>query len=103
LLENIAEDNISGDPRSALALPYHWVDIATMLLDVASDDLIDPDRIRRLIRDLREARMAKMRKLTEGLDATAVGGGEGLSLTGAGAMEIGEARGFMAGVAEMLR
>lgn len=85
------------------SLPYHWVDLATILLDVASDDLVEPDRIRRLVRDLREARMAKMRKLMEGLDATAVGGREGLPLTGAGAMEIGEGRGFMSGVAETLR
>lgn len=74
-----------------------------MLLDVASDDLVEADQIRRLIRDLREVRLAKMRIQVEGLDATAVGGGDGLPLTGVGAMEIGESRGFMSGVAETFR
>ncbi|KAL1953744.1 hypothetical protein VTO42DRAFT_2308 [Malbranchea cinnamomea] len=101
--QNTAEDNLSPDDVVIPSLPYHWLELATILLDVASDDLVEPDRIRRLIRDLREARMAKMRKIMEGVDATAIGGGEGLVLTGAGAMEIGEARAFMSGVAETLR
>ncbi|KMU83930.1 hypothetical protein CIHG_01714 [Coccidioides immitis H538.4] len=84
-------------------LPYHWLELATMLLETASDDLVEPDQIRRIIRDIREIRMAKMRKFTEYVDATAIGGGEGLPLTGVGAMEIGEARGFMSGAAETLR
>ncbi|PGH12875.1 hypothetical protein AJ79_03975 [Helicocarpus griseus UAMH5409] len=85
------------------SLPYHWLELATMLLDVASDDLVEADQIRRLIRDLREVRMAKMRIQVEGLDATAIGGGDGLPLTGVGAMEIGESRAFMSGVAETFR
>ena len=32
-----------------------------MLLDAAGDDIPEPDNIRRLMRDLREVRMAKMR------------------------------------------
>ena len=32
-----------------------------MLLDAASDDISEPDGVRRLMRDLREVRMAKMR------------------------------------------
>ena len=32
-----------------------------MLLDAAADDLPDSDHVRRLMRDLREVRMAKMR------------------------------------------
>lgn len=32
-----------------------------MLLDAASDDLVDPDQIRRLLKELREVRMAKIR------------------------------------------
>ena len=103
LLQNTAEDDLAAEDIPIPSLPYHWVDLATTLLDVASDDLVEPDRIRRLIRDLREARMAKMRKFMEGLGATAADGREGLPLTGAGAMEIGEGRGFMSGVAETLR
>lgn len=73
-----------------------------MLLDSASDDLVEPDQLRRLLKDLREVRMAKMRKGVDVLDAAAVGGG-GVALTGVGAMEIGEGRGFVAGVVEGLR
>ena len=103
MVQNTAADNLNPDDMPTPSLPYHWFDLATILLDVASDDLVEPDRIRRIMRDLRETRMAKMRKMMEGLDATAVGGGDGLVLTGAGAMEIGEARAFMSGVAETLR
>ncbi|KAF3482924.1 DNA replication complex GINS protein PSF2 [Arthroderma uncinatum] len=101
LLQNTVDvDQIEEIQQS---LPYHWLELATMLLDVASDDIQDSDQVRRCIRDLREVRMSKMRHLMEGLDATAVGGGDGLKLTGVGAMEIGEARGFIAGAAEALR
>lgn len=103
VVQNTAEDNLNPNDMPTPSLPYHWFDLATILLDVASDDLVDPDRLRRLMRDLRESRMAKMRKMMEGLDATAVGGGDGLVLTGAGGMEIGEARAFMCGVAETSR
>ncbi|KAL2012613.1 hypothetical protein VTN00DRAFT_138 [Thermoascus crustaceus] len=91
----------SGDPP---ALPYHWLEVGNMLLDAASDDLVDPDQIRRLLKDLREVRMAKMRKGVDVLEAAAsVGGGGGVAMTGVGAMEIGEGRGFVAGVVEGLR
>jgi GINS complex subunit 2 len=73
-----------------------------MLLDAASDDLMDPDQIRRLLKDLREVRMAKMRSGVDVLDAAATGGG-GVALTGVGAMELGEERGFLTGVVDNLR
>jgi hypothetical protein len=73
-----------------------------MLLDAASDDLVDPDQIRRLLKDLREVRMAKMRSGVDVLDDAAIGGG-GVALTGVGAMELGEERGFLAGVVDGLR
>ncbi|KAI5300423.1 DNA replication protein psf2 [Ascosphaera atra] len=84
-------------------LPYHWLELATMLLETASDDVPAADQVRMLLKELREVRMEKMRKKVGALDATAVGGGEGLPLTGVGAMEIGESRVFMSGVAETLR
>lgn len=73
-----------------------------MLLESASDDLVDSDQIRRLMKDLREVRLAKMRAGTDVLDAAATGGG-GVALTGVGAMEVGEERGFLTGVVDNLR
>ena len=70
-----------------------------MLLEAASDDLMDPDGIRRLLRDLREVRMAKMRKGVEVLS----GEGEGVKLDGVGAMEVSESRSFITGVVDGLR
>lgn len=92
----------TSDFDREVALPYHWLEVGNMLLDAASDDLVEPDQVRRLLKDLREVRMSKMRKCVDALDAAAVGGG-GVSLTGVGAMEIGEMRGFIAGVVEGLR
>ncbi|ODM16559.1 DNA replication complex GINS protein psf2 [Aspergillus cristatus] len=100
LPQNVARDYIPpGEPPS---LPYHWLEVGNMLLDAASDDLVDPDQTRRLLKELREVRMAKFRAGTDVLDAAAIGGG-GVALTGVGAMEIGEGRGFVTGVVDGLR
>ncbi|QSZ32534.1 hypothetical protein DSL72_002112 [Monilinia vaccinii-corymbosi] len=79
-------------------LPYHWIDMGEILLEAASDDIQDPDRVRELLRDLREVRMAKMRSST-----LAVEGGGLTSLRGVGAMEVSEGRGFITGVMDGLR
>lgn len=81
------------------ALPYHWFEISEMLLDSASDDIPEPDRVRQLLRDVREVRLAKMRKEVDHLS----GNGEGTRLDGVGAMEISESRGFITGVMDGLR
>lgn len=70
-----------------------------MLLDSASDDIPEPDRVRQLLRDVREVRLAKMRKEVDHLS----GNGEGTRLDGVGAMEISESRGFITGVMDGLR
>lgn len=70
-----------------------------MLLESAADDLIEPDTIRRLLRDLREVRMAKLRKGVGVLS----GEGEGVRLDGVGAMEVGEQGAFIRGVVDNLR
>lgn len=100
LPQNIANEDIS--PNDMPTLPFHWVEIGNMLLESASDDLVDPDQLRRLLKDLREVRLAKMRAGTDVLDAAATGGG-GVALTGVGAMEVGEERGFLTGVVDNLR
>lgn len=69
-----------------------------ILLEAASDDIQDPDKVRELLRDLREVRMAKMRSST-----LAVEGGGLTSLQGVGAMEVSEGRGFITGVMDGLR
>lgn len=100
LPQNTAQD--TPPVGEAPALPYHWLEVGTMLLDAASDDLVDPDQIRRLLKELREVRTAKIRSGVDVLDAAAPGGG-GVALTGVGAMEVGEGRGFVAGVVNGLR
>lgn len=100
LPQNAAESKF--DPTSVPSLPFHWVEVSSMILDAASDDLVDPDQIRRLLKDIREVRLAKMRSGVDALDAAATGGG-GVALTGVGSMELGEERGFLAGSVDNLR
>ncbi|KAL5120187.1 DNA replication protein psf2 [Pleosporales sp. CAS-2024a] len=80
------------------ALPYHWLEIGEMLLESASDDFEDPDNVRKLLRGLREVRMAKLRSGVEVLDA-----GGGVKMNGVGGMEVGEGRAFVTGVIDGLR
>jgi GINS complex subunit 2 len=69
-----------------------------MLLEAASDDFEDPDNVRKLLRGLREVRMAKLRSGVEVLDA-----GGGVKMNGVGGMEVGEGRAFVTGVLDGLR
>jgi GINS complex subunit 2 len=80
------------------ALPYHWLELSHLLLTHAADDFDDPDTVRRLVRDLREVRMSKLRKGFKVLDA-----GAGVKMNGVGGMEVAEVRGFVGGVVDGLR
>ncbi|OAG43947.1 hypothetical protein AYO21_01799 [Fonsecaea monophora] len=80
-------------------LPYHWFELSEILLEAASDDIPEPDKVRQLLRDIREVRLAKMRKRVKQLS----GDGEGTRLDGIGAMELSESRGFITGVVDGLR
>ena len=80
------------------ALPYHFVELAHLLLAHAADDIPEADTVRRLLRDLREVRMAKVRAQVQGLNA-----GAGVELSGIGATEVGEGRLFLTGVVDGLR
>jgi GINS complex subunit 2 len=82
----------------AAYLPYHWLELGEILLEACADDITDPERVRGLLRDLREVRIAKMRG-----SVGAVEGGGILSLRGVGAMEVAEGRGFITGVMDGLR
>ncbi|ORY08934.1 hypothetical protein BCR34DRAFT_626017 [Clohesyomyces aquaticus] len=83
---------------AADALPYHWLELGEMLLEAAADDFEDPDNVRKLLRDLREVRMAKLRKGVEVLHA-----GGAIKMNGVGGMEVGEGRAFVGGVIDGLR
>ncbi|TFK68208.1 Psf2-domain-containing protein [Pluteus cervinus] len=69
-------------------LPFRFAEISKVLLDVASDDLENPDKLRSLLKDLREARQAKSREGLNHLDASE------LSLPNLCQMEINEIRPF---------
>ncbi|PHH85214.1 hypothetical protein CDD83_750 [Cordyceps sp. RAO-2017] len=82
------------------ALPYHWLELAEMLLAHAADDLFSSAEVRSLLRDLQEVRSAKMRASTAQLE----GGVDGvMSLRGVGAMELAESRGFVTAVVDGVR
>ncbi|ODV98531.1 hypothetical protein PACTADRAFT_24940, partial [Pachysolen tannophilus NRRL Y-2460] len=50
-------------PTKFSNLPWHWIEISKMLLDKASDDLVDPPhQLRSLIQDLLEVRLTKTRQ-----------------------------------------
>lgn len=81
------------------ALPYHWLELGEILLEAAPDDFGDAcDGVRRLMRDLREVRLAKLRAGVDVLDA-----GGGVKMNGVGGMEVAEGRSFIAGVVDGLR
>lgn len=80
------------------ALPYHWLEMGHSLLTHAADDFDDPDTVRRLLRDLREVRMSKLRK-----GFRVLGPGAGVKLNGVGGMELAEVRGFVSGMVDGLR
>ena len=80
------------------ALPYHWLELGHLLLTHAPDDIEDADAVRRLIRDLREVRMSKLRK-----GFKVLGPGGGLKMNGVGGMEVAEVRGFVGSVVDGLR
>ncbi|KAH9927238.1 uncharacterized protein B0H18DRAFT_1084766 [Fomitopsis serialis] len=69
-------------------LPFRFAEVAKVLLDVASDDISNPDKVRSLLQDIREARQAKSRDGVSKIDHSE------LSLPNLCAMEINEIRPF---------
>lgn len=69
-----------------------------MLLDGAADDVPEADVVRRLMRDLREVRAAKLRAGVGVLE-----GNREVKMNGVGGMEIAEGRAFILGVVDGLR
>ncbi|KAL2020448.1 hypothetical protein VTK56DRAFT_8414 [Thermocarpiscus australiensis] len=86
-------------------LPYHWLEVAEVLLAHAADDVASlgasAGEVRSLLRDLVEVRAAKMRNGSAGaLEGSAAGV---VSLRGVGAMELAESRGFVLGGVDGVR
>jgi GINS complex subunit 2 len=88
----------STSDAASNAIPYHWLELGEILLEAASDDFEDANQVRGLLRDLREARLAKLRIGVESL-----GGGSGIQMNGVGGMELAEGRSFISGVIDGLR
>jgi GINS complex subunit 2 len=98
VLQELLKEEEEKEPFSAL--PFQWLEISTALLDrwgirdykdtanpvSVSDDVVEPDLTRRLLRDLREVRQAKARK---GIDTI---GDTHLQMDNLGMMEINEIR-----------
>ncbi|KTW28429.1 hypothetical protein T552_01690 [Pneumocystis carinii B80] len=79
------------------ALPLRWFEISSILLEVASDDMDQPELIRRLLRDLRETRQGKIRDGLGSLNETH------LQMDNLGSMEINEIRSFFAKSMDQIR
>ena len=82
------------------ALPYHWLEMSHLLLESAADDIPMADEVRRLIRDVREARAAQTRRT---IQQGQINGDKQLDITGMGGLEIAENRGFFTGLVDGLR
>lgn len=79
-------------------LPWHWIPVSKILLDICPDDFIDsPHELRSLIQDLREIRMLKLRQGFSMIDD------EYLEMTGLSLMEINEVRPFLLKTMDKLR
>ncbi|PFH51287.1 hypothetical protein AMATHDRAFT_142835 [Amanita thiersii Skay4041] len=69
-------------------LPFRYIEVSKLLLDIAPDDIENPDRLRSLLKDLREARQAKCRSGLSQVDHSE------LSLPNLCSMELNEIRPF---------
>ncbi|KAL9100527.1 MAG: hypothetical protein Q9163_004116 [Psora crenata] len=69
-----------------------------MLLQEAGDDVPQAEHLARVIRDLREVRMAKLRAGIGVLEGT-----RQVGMNGVGGMEVAEGRAFVGGVVDGLR
>ncbi|GAA5937771.1 hypothetical protein JCM3775_002123 [Rhodotorula graminis] len=54
-------------------LPRDYLEVSKVLLEVASDDVPAPDRVRLLLKDIREARQAKVREGLAAINAVHLG------------------------------
>jgi len=78
-------------------LPFHYVEIATLLLKTAGDEFVMPDRVRSLVEDIENVRMEKIRRGLQGMSDTVLRGRSVMStkMNHVGAMEITTVRDFL--------
>ncbi|CAE6365566.1 DNA replication complex GINS protein PSF2 [Cryptococcus neoformans var, neoformans B-3501A] [Rhizoctonia solani] len=81
LKEETKQDNFSQ-------MPFRYLEISKILLDVAFEDITSSEKVRNLLKDIREARQAKFRAGLKDLDHLE------LSFPNVCAMEINELRPF---------
>ncbi|KAI8975948.1 DNA replication complex GINS protein psf2 [Pilobolus umbonatus] len=78
-------------------LPFHYMELSHMLLDVAADDIPDIDQVHNLLKDLRETRQAKTRAGLGELDS------KWLGMNNISMMELNEIRPFFTSAFEELK
>ena len=79
-----------ADPLFFEELPYHYVEIASQLLDVAPDDIPEANTVRQLVEDIWEVRHLKIMAGMRSLD----GESPAIKLNNLAAMEINAIRAF---------
>jgi len=80
-------------------LPYHYVEVAKQLLEVASDDLTAPNRLRATLADIEDTRRAKVERGLRNIDRSVTF----IKLTDLSAMELNRIRDVAAGALDTLR
>jgi len=60
-LKDIKEQEKSSEIGSLADLPFHYMEISSMILQVAADDIADVDRVRSLLEDIENLRAHKIR------------------------------------------
>ncbi|ORY82663.1 DNA replication complex GINS protein psf2 [Protomyces lactucae-debilis] len=96
-LDEEVKTDAEGQPSGFSKLPLRWLEMSDLILDVAEDDIPESNLVKRLLRDLREARQAKARDGLEVLEDRI------LHLDNLGLMEVNELRPLFAKTMDMLR
>jgi len=84
-------DDESKDERLVEEIPFHYMEIATLLLSVAPDDVTNVVQVRALLEDIWNRRAAKVRDGLLSIDNTMAG----VQLNHLSAMEINKIRPFI--------
>ena len=95
------EETLAAERRDQgrfASLPYHYLEVAFELLNVAEDDLQDPNRIRVALVDIEDTRRAKVTRGLKGIDRAP----NVIKLNDISAMELNGIRGVATGALDSL-